>query len=176
MNVNYATRSFMIVRKFFNVWLQVVLWNLNVNYVARDLLTQIPRECKKELNTSYKSSQSYSRGWETDCTLCSFEPTMKVKWCQRCKSKQRRSIMVATPPVSPAICQVEFLVKVLMRREWNVQWYQRWKRKQRRSMVYGWQENLRGRTCKCCFRLDVIFVYSREAVLLLCLYWQGRPH
>ena len=24
--------------------------------------------------------------------------------------------MVATPPVSPAICQVEFLVKVLMRR------------------------------------------------------------
>ena len=126
MNVNYATRSFMIVRKFFNVWLQVVLWNLNVNYVARDLLTQIPRECKKELNTSYKSSQSYSRGWETDCTLCSFEPTMKVKWCQRCKRKQRRSMMVATPPVSPAIRQVGFLVKVLMRREWNVQLYQRW--------------------------------------------------
>ena len=85
----------------------MVLWNLNVNYVTRDLLTQIPRECKKELNTSYKSSQSYSRGWETDCTLCSFEPTMKVKWCQRCKRKQRRSMMVATPHVSPAIRQVE---------------------------------------------------------------------
>ena len=32
---------------------------------------------------------------------------MKVKWCQRCKRKQRRSMMVATPHVSPAIRQVE---------------------------------------------------------------------
>ena len=32
---------------------------------------------------------------------------MKVMWCQRCKRKQRRSMMVATPHVSPAIRQLE---------------------------------------------------------------------